>query len=477
MLQSFAVSAILAVAAGAGAAPQPLEGGHEDFLARYEAAYGTSPPQVAESIDTGVVAANGPDALTPSTVQSAPAASTAAAQATMAEASAAAALAPEFQQSASQVTNIADLRRWREAKKSQIGSFVPPSVQKFAFSSIDKDFETRMKELQQPDEAQLRSKKVAAVGGKDPQPSNVKSFAQMLNDAKQCESLEELEAWHHAISFHVENFTPPEHRTFASADVEKQFVQRRHELQLSSKTGMEPPAATDQQFPQFLNGVDDCNSERELHAWHLAIIDFVKKKVPAQLQSLALADVEKRYQLRLAKVQAANTNVVGSSLASNMGMTVALPPTEDSAPKVLASLLHGADLCKNEAELRDWRQRVASHIRENIPIRFQIPALGDMQTRFDNRLQVLRKADSNARSIAQGKDVDAIAKTQVDAALSSSPGSSGIVVLGGLALPAFVAFVGAALRARRQHVSCNYGTGSSDVGLLASTDQDFSSSI
>merc|ERR1712100_870151 len=119
----------------------------------------------------------------------------------------------------------------------------------------------------------------------------------------------------------------------------------------------------------------------------------------------------------------------------NMGaVLVEEPPMEDPA-QVLANMFKESDNCKDESQLRDWRQRVASHIRANMPQRFQIPALGDMQMRFENRLDVLHRAEANAKAAAEGKDVDAIVKLNADANTSenASHATSWMLVLAGLA--------------------------------------------
>merc|ERR1712070_979638 len=118
-------------------------------------------------------------------------------------------------------------------------------------------------------------------------------------------------------------------------------------------------------------------------------------------------------------------------------------------------MFKGSENCKDESQLRDWRQRVASHIRANMPQRFQIPALGDMQMRFENRLDVLHRAEANAKAAAEGKDVDAIVKLNADANTSenASHATSWMLVLAGLALPAVIAFAKAILQSSRKSSS------------------------
>jgi hypothetical protein len=116
---------------------------------------------------------------------------------------------------------------------------------------------------------------------------------------------------------------------------------------------------------------------------------------------------------------------------------------------VLAKLLAGPDECKSEAELKTWRQTAASYIKTHVVPAFRIPALGDMQMRYEKRLATLEHKTPPPKKSQSGVEVVGALATASAASKTSESISKAPVMLVclGLLLPALLSFVGAVFRA------------------------------
>jgi hypothetical protein len=243
----------------------------------------------------------------------------------------------------------------------------------------------------------------------------------MLAEAEDCKNVKELEAWRLAIVDHVEKFMRPEYQSAALADVQRRLMQRFAQLRNPERS-----------FRELLLQADKCQSERELLAWRSSLENSIETDMPPDMKQFALADVQRHFEGRMSQLHEHHI----------------------TEARALGRIFADADKCMSEAELRLWRQRAASHIREYVSQAFQIPALGDMQMRFERRMKVLQRgpAYSNDGS-GSSLPVSSPAERNTTIAMSEPhPAGSGSVVLMvllGLGLPAVMAAVGSILRAHK----------------------------
>lgn len=273
--------------------------------------------------------------------------------------------------------------------------------------------------------------------------------AAIAYDATECHTLQELRAWRTQVLDHIQKFVPKPYQAFASKTVESKYRERH--AQLVSRTVGSTPAveiavpevtaaisdagdhaqisniaaapSAGVDLRRMLEEVVNCNTKEDLEVWRSRVREFVDQKLPQEFKPFALADMQRHYEIRVADLR-----------------KVSAPP---NGAQILAQMLADVDECGSEAELVIWRERVASHIRSRLPVRFQIPALGDMQMRFDRRLNLIQRAGSSPQV-----DASALPSSRSPDAASSVGFGTFTVVLGGLMLPACMAVVVAFFRAR-----------------------------
>jgi hypothetical protein len=320
---------------------------------------------------------------------------------------------------------VEQLDKWREDKLKQIKGFVPAPFQDTAFKDVEASYQKRLASLD-PTARHTPASQVEMAGHIDadtmPNPTVAKidpqAFPAMLADASSCESITQLQGWHTAVTAYVQHSMRPEHRGFALADVQRRFLERQVQLRTRGKN-----------MNEMLADAKHCNSDIELEAWDSCVRSFVNAHMPPDIKPRALADVQKTFNRQLAEIHSSNG---------------------DSSPEVLAKLLAGADDCKSEAELKMWRQTAALHIKTHVVPIFRIPALGDMQMRYEKRLATLEHKTPPPKKSQSGVEVVGALATASAASTTSESISKAPVMLVflGLLIPALLSFVGAVLRAR-----------------------------
>jgi hypothetical protein len=319
---------------------------------------------------------------------------------------------------------VEQLDQWREAKLKQIKGFVPAPFQDTASKDVEASYHKRLASLD-PTARHTPASQVEMAGHINvvtvPNPTVAKidpqAFPTMLADASSCESITQLQGWHTAVTAYVQHSMRPEHRGFALADVQRRFLERQVQLRTRGKN-----------MNELLADAKHCKSDIELEVWDSCARSFVDARMPPDMKSRALADVRKTFNMQLAEIHSSNG---------------------DSAPEVLAKLLAGADECKSEAELKTWRQTAASHIKTHVVPVFRIPALGDMQMRYEQRLATLQhKIPPSKKSQSGVEVVGALATASAASKTSESISKAPVMmVFLGLLLPALLSFVGAVFRA------------------------------
>jgi len=270
--------------------------------------------------------------------------------------------------------------------------------------------------------------------------------AAVTYDATQCNTLQELQAWRVGVLDHIQKFVPKPYQAFASKSIENKYQERQAQLEsdtvgtspltemaspevlVSRSDGADlamPPQSAGTRLRHMLEEVVHCSSKQDLEAWRSRARDVVVEEFPQDLKPFALADVQRHYEIRLADL-----------------LNVSTAPSDG---RVLAQMLSEVDKCESEPELVVWREHVASHIRSRLPMSFQIPALGDMQMRFERRLDIIKRTAAKAQMHAS-----AIPASGSDYTASFVGFGTFTVVLGGLSLPACMAIIAAFCRARRK---------------------------
>lgn len=304
--------------------------------------------------------------------------------------------------------------------------------------------------------AVMADQRVAAVAAPQQAPMGPAAVAY---DATQCKTMQELESWRDQVLDHIKKFVPKPYQDFASKSIESKYEDRKAQLS-STKSASSPiaphissaapssevlvarpalaPNAEMNQMGQpqsagldlrhMLEDVVSCKTEADLEAWRSKVRLFVDQELPQEFKPLALGDMQRHYEIRLGELRKVNTVSDG---------------------QMLSQMLADVDRCESEPELVIWREHVASHIRSNLPSRIQIPALGDMQMRFDRRLEMIQKSRSNSQI-----DASAVPSTAgiSDGVSSATSFGTFTLVLGGLTLPAFMAVFAAFVRARHKAV-------------------------
>jgi len=334
-----------------------------------------------------------------------------------------------------------------------------------------------------------------------------------------CRTRGELDAWWERKSAELRAFVPAASLGFAFGDWKLKYDKRLAELDAGrqprarehSGGGLQLPApASDRwayllqhagdfghctqlrvrvqlgrgavEFPVLLATAEMCQTERELRTWRACQLAEVRDNVPQRYQAFALDVLRAQFEQRLAVLASEGGPGIGAAPASLPRARLAA-----AAPQ-LPAFLAVAALCSSEPELRAWHAHELARLGNIVPRAYQGFAASILERTFQQQLVQVTAAAARdgeaATAEAAGQPVPSTAAASLGEQREAPPteamqrlGLSGhgaalelaaegtgvghlhlkptVLILGGLALPALLAFAARVTSCRRRRLTEN----------------------